>query len=796
MSKVPVKGHIWYQGESDQSNKNFEKEFAALIESWRETWQDLTAPFIFVQLPRSGATVPNWGGGLDANGHPTSTLTFNYTDVHSWQYNAYKAMKNDGVYMAVTIDTTTVIDPQKSIENMDAEDPLHPWNKSPIAIRLGNIALNEIYGKKQIKHLFPMPESFFINGKYIKIKYSGVYDSLSTTDGEAPKHFEIIDSKGDYHSPDSISFLSADEIVLWSNSVSDVSGVAYFHEDHYVDTTKAFAPLAPTLVSSEGLPAAPFTYMLDGNEQSFVMEGMEFNVTFSDGDITHTRPITDTSVFPTASDLGMSETHFLGWTDGKQLYKSGTVMPINKINGKTLLPFYQDPSVPAMGFSYEADVNPRSTNKYAYTELLTDDGRTALHAHQFGTTWDKDGLKYKYDARIFLYTKGVGFDADQYNIVQYSYKLENGTTPKEAYAKTPPAKMSKEYLDETNGAFAKIFYYPEDSDTSYYALYGECCVGGEIKGLITDGEYHLVEIDMSNLQNGNTRGGEWTGRSIYGFAIDADKTALFGNDVYIDYIRVYRGGFSKVEYNTNAPDNAVVIKEVAPDLNRGVGVGYLLKDERPVVEGYRFMGWATTKDATEEQVVSTIDLTDDTEVYAVWVSEDKYVAPASTFEFSIKMAKSGDNGIRFKSTISNEEKTQLNSFGFIVTREALLPKLSDGSADTSALTFNLKKNEGVNADGFAVGIAYDKTAGIDNINSENENGDVAYTAVITGVPLSAKNENIYVRTFAKYNFADGEAVVYGNAVGNSLYNVASLIKNSGTEAYTSNKEYIDSVLAQ
>lgn len=54
-------------------------------------------------------------------------------------------------------------------------------------------------------------------------------------------------------------------------------------------------------------------------------------------------------------------------------------------------------------------------------------------------------------------------------------------------------------------------------------------------------------------------------------------------------------GFTTVTYDTNAPDGASVVREVAADTDRGLGKGYLLSDDRPEVEGYTFMGWRSSR---------------------------------------------------------------------------------------------------------------------------------------------------------------------------------------------------------
>ena len=262
ITALPVKGHVWYQGESDTKTANFTAQFQALIESWRDAWNDPDAPFLFVQLPQSSATIPDWWGGLDANGLPTRTSTYDYTNVRFWQNALYEIMRDQNVGMVVTFDTTTKIEEQKSLENMKAEDPLHPWNKAPIGIRLGNYALHEVYGKTEIRHLSPYPNDIRAFGQYVAVKFDGVYDGLSTTDGLSPRFFELVDAAGVYHTPDVVTVAAPDTLVLYSRDVTDPRGVAYAYENHFVDMSKAFTGMEVNLVNSEGLPAAPFVYTL------------------------------------------------------------------------------------------------------------------------------------------------------------------------------------------------------------------------------------------------------------------------------------------------------------------------------------------------------------------------------------------------------------------------------------------------------------------------------------------------------------------------------------------------------
>ena len=139
----------------------------------------------------------------------------------------------------------------------------------------------------------------------------------------------------------------------------------------------------------------------------------------------------------------------------------------------------------------------------------------------------------------------------------------------------------------------------------------------------------------------------------------------------------------------------------------------------------------------------------------------------------------------------NSAKINLDEFGFITTREVLLPKNED-VVDYNALTFDLT-NLATGKAKYAYGVSYRKN-GDDVVNGEGTNGEIIYTAVLTGIPLEYKNEAMAVRSYAKFEINGNTITVYGNYHSSSLYDAACAIKNSA--AYEANKEYIDSVLAE
>ena len=51
LSKYKLKGFIWYQGESNQGRaEQYKTLFPAVIDSWRNQWDDLSLPFYYAQI--------------------------------------------------------------------------------------------------------------------------------------------------------------------------------------------------------------------------------------------------------------------------------------------------------------------------------------------------------------------------------------------------------------------------------------------------------------------------------------------------------------------------------------------------------------------------------------------------------------------------------------------------------------------------------------------------------------------------------------------------------------------------
>lgn len=443
-----------------------------------------------------------------------------------------------------------------------------------------------------------------------------------------------------------------------------------------------------------------------------------------------------------------SDTNFVGWvsSDGT-VYAAGAVIAAadvsTKLLGKTFTAFYQDASLPAMGMAFEG-TNDKSVNynigivsgdsNVTDASYVTEDGRTAVRIYCENGGWNPR----------FHALAETPFDPNEYTIVQYVYKAAQGQN-------TAGTDIS--------GSSARLLYWTSAETNGFYTD-GEHKIGGDI-GIAVDNEWKTLTYNMSDTANGlATHPWNKTG-AIYGISASPLRAPALSIS-YIDAIRVYRKGVVTVTYDTNAPAGAKATKTVAADTNRGVGTGYYLSSDIPAVKDYDFAGWALKPDASAFETVSTIDLTGDTTVYAVWVDKN---APITSDKTSIRT--SGVTGIRFKASVYNsvlayEGDTEI---GFLVTRDSFREYMDSDYNGELKLAM-------VDAQLAVKGEAYVKSAGGDiTVNHISEDGDGVYssfTACMTGIPKGYYTENILVRPYVTL----GDVTYYGQTKEESLYNAA------------------------
>lgn len=210
LQRYPIKGVIWYQGESNAHNKDAHtKLFSLLVNGWRQNWNNPDMPFYFVQL--SSLNRPSWPWFRDS------------------QLRLMKEISNTG--MAVSSDHGDSLD-------------VHPRCKQPIGERLARWALAKTYGQ-DITPSGPVFSSVTRQADALIVSFLYA-DGLQTSDGKAPSCFEIAEEDGLFNP--ATATIEGNKVRLTSPTIKHPRYVRY-----------AWQPFTrANLVNGDQLPASTF----------------------------------------------------------------------------------------------------------------------------------------------------------------------------------------------------------------------------------------------------------------------------------------------------------------------------------------------------------------------------------------------------------------------------------------------------------------------------------------------------------------------------------------------------------
>ena len=214
ISRFPIAGVIWYQGESNvETWSTYESLFRTLIGAWRGAWGS-DFPFYYVQIaPFSGYGEKNTGALL--------------------REAQTRCMAVPGTGMVVVSDL------------VDDVANIHPQNKVDVGLRLAGWALSETYGKKGIAHKSPQYRKMDIEKDKIRFTFSDAESGLVSRGGE-PSEFMI--AGDDRRFVSARARIEGSRIVVWSPVVK-----------HPVAVRFGFGNVSiPNLFSREGLPVNLF----------------------------------------------------------------------------------------------------------------------------------------------------------------------------------------------------------------------------------------------------------------------------------------------------------------------------------------------------------------------------------------------------------------------------------------------------------------------------------------------------------------------------------------------------------
>ena len=220
---TPIKGVIWYQGESNADSaadaRKYAPLFTTMIESWRREWGSGEFPFLWVQLANFMApdSVP-----------PAQSAWAILRDAQT------AALAEPKTGQAVIIDIGDAMD-------------IHPRNKVDVGARLALAARHVAYGEP-VEHVGPTHRSHTVKGNAIAVQFDHLGGGLVSHASEggvggfaiagADRRFVWADAR-----------IEGDRVIVSSPQVPAPVAVRYAWGNN---------PTAASLYGKSGLPAVPF----------------------------------------------------------------------------------------------------------------------------------------------------------------------------------------------------------------------------------------------------------------------------------------------------------------------------------------------------------------------------------------------------------------------------------------------------------------------------------------------------------------------------------------------------------
>ncbi|MDR2740670.1 MAG: hypothetical protein LBB98_00725 [Treponema sp.] len=215
----PVRGVIWYQGESnDSAPENYGAFFTSMIRDWRDKYRRKTLPFLFVQLPLFGSPGEN-------------------TEASSW------AILREAQASALALPATGMA----AALDLGEWNDLHPVNKKDVGYRLALIAERLLYNQINTAP-GPMLRDVCLQNNTIIITFDNCGGGLGAS---GKPYLSVLSKDSAFRLPAEI--VSPDSLSIDVSSVKDPEKVLYAWADN---------PADQQIYNAEGLPMIPFRVRL------------------------------------------------------------------------------------------------------------------------------------------------------------------------------------------------------------------------------------------------------------------------------------------------------------------------------------------------------------------------------------------------------------------------------------------------------------------------------------------------------------------------------------------------------
>lgn len=220
--RFPVRGVLWYQGESNAGPDDafvYRDLFARMIRQWRLGWGVAELPFLFVQL----------AGFMEPAVEPRES---------SW------ALLRESQAAALELAATAQV---LAIDLGDAFD-VHPLNKQAVGYRLALAARHVAYGQELV-FSGPVYAGHEIKGSRVILSFDHLGSGLVASEPAGARLRGFAIAGEDRHFVWANATIEGDRVIVWHADVTEPVAVRFGWADN---------PEGANLQNREGLPAASF----------------------------------------------------------------------------------------------------------------------------------------------------------------------------------------------------------------------------------------------------------------------------------------------------------------------------------------------------------------------------------------------------------------------------------------------------------------------------------------------------------------------------------------------------------
>jgi len=211
----PIKGVLWYQGESNVPDKFiYAEKLKALILSFRKTWKNRSLPVYYAQIA-------------------------------PWQYENQDELLGlwEALYACESIRQTGMV---VTVDTGDVND-IHPVKKKPVGERFALLALARTYGHTQLCYQGPVLKTAVFKPGYATLTFSHTCAGLVASDNQPLRWFELAGKDRIFHKAE--AEIQGNRIVVRASNVANPVAVRYAW---YANVEKV------NFYNQAGLPARPF----------------------------------------------------------------------------------------------------------------------------------------------------------------------------------------------------------------------------------------------------------------------------------------------------------------------------------------------------------------------------------------------------------------------------------------------------------------------------------------------------------------------------------------------------------